>query len=66
VWGSTVLVGTLAAHDLIDEYRLMVYPIVLGSGKKLFPDGFARTELQPVETRGLASGVVVSTYRRRV
>ena len=66
VWGSTVLVGTLAAHDLIDEYRLMVYPIVLGTGKKLFPDGFARTRLQPVETRGLASGVVVSTYRRRV
>ena len=64
VWGSTVLVRTLAAHDLIDEYRLMVYPIVLGTGKKLFPDGFPRTTLAPVETRGLASGVVVSTYRR--
>jgi dihydrofolate reductase len=65
VWGSSVLVRTLAAHDLVDEYRLMVYPIVLGTGKRLFPEGFARTALKPVETRGLASGVVVSTYRRQ-
>jgi dihydrofolate reductase len=65
VWGSTVLIRTLARHDLIDEYRLMVYPIVLGTGKKLFPDGFPRTELTVAETRPLASGVVVSTYLRR-
>ena len=64
VWGSTELVKTLAEHDLIDEYRLMVYPIVLGTGKKLFPDGFPRSTLALVETRALASGVVVNTYRR--
>ena len=40
VWGSTELIRTLAEHDLIDEYRILLYPIVLGSGKKLFPGGF--------------------------
>jgi dihydrofolate reductase len=64
VWGSTVLIRTLAEHDLIDEYRLMIYPIVLGTGKKLFPDGFPRTALAVAETRALASGVQVTTYRR--
>jgi dihydrofolate reductase len=64
VWGSTGLIGTLAEHDLIDEYRLVVYPLVLGSGKKLFPDGFARTALVLVESRALPSGVLINTYRR--
>jgi dihydrofolate reductase len=64
VWGSTVLIRTLAAHDLIDEYRLAVYPLVLGTGKKLFSDGFALARLTPVETRALRSGVLVNTYRR--
>jgi dihydrofolate reductase len=64
VWGSTQLVRTLAEHDLIDEYRLAVYPLVLGTGKKLFDDGFALTRLALVETRALTSGVVITTYRR--
>jgi dihydrofolate reductase len=64
VWGSTVLIRTLAEHDLIDEYRLAVYPIVLGTGKKLFPEGFPLARLALAETRGLPSGVVVNTYRR--
>jgi dihydrofolate reductase len=64
VWGSTVLIRTLAEHDLVDEYRLAVYPLVLGSGKKLFSDGFALAKLTLVETRALQSGVLVNTYRR--
>ena len=65
MWGSSVLISTLAAHDLIDEYRLMVYPIVLGTGKRLFPEGFPHTTLALVESRALASGVVISSYARR-
>ena len=64
VWGSTGLIRTLAAHDLIDEYRLAVYPLVLGTGKKLFSDGFAPARLTLVETRALQSGVLTNTYRR--
>lgn len=64
VWGSTQLVRTLAAHDLVDEYRLAVYPLVLGTGKKLFTDGFPVSRFALAETRGLRSGVVVSSYRR--
>jgi dihydrofolate reductase len=64
VWGSTELIRTLAEHDLVDEYRLAVYPLVLGTGKKLFSDGFTRSRLTLVETRALQSGVVINTYRR--
>ncbi len=64
VWGSTELIRTLAEHDLVDEYRLAVYPLVLGTGKKLFSDGFALARLTLVETRALRSGVLINTYRR--
>jgi dihydrofolate reductase len=64
VWGSTELIKTLAPHDLVDEYRLAVYPIVLGTGKKLFSDGFAPARLTLAETRALKSGVLINTYRR--
>lgn len=64
VWGSTELIKTLAEHDLVDEYRLVLYPLVLGTGKKLFSDGFPLARLTLIETRGLPSGVVINTYRR--
>ena len=64
VWGSTQLVRTLAAHDLIDEYRLVVYPLVLGTGKRLFAEGYPVTRFDLVESRVLPSGVLVQTYRR--
>jgi dihydrofolate reductase len=64
VWGSTELIRTLAEHDLVDEYRLVLYPLVLGTGKKLFSDGFPLARLTLIETRGLPSGVVINTYGR--
>ena len=50
VAGSAQLVQTLMDHDLVDEYRLMIYPVLLGSGKRLFKDGADTTALQIVET----------------
>ena len=63
VAGSCELVHTLMQHDLIDEYRLMVFPIVLGSGKRLFKDGSETKILRLAETRTFRSGVVVLTYQ---
>ena len=59
--GSSVLVHTLIQHDLVDEYHLLVYPLVLGGGKKLFPDGM-RVNLRLVEARPLPSGVTLMRY----
>ena len=59
--GSSVLVHTLARHDLIDEYRLIVCPVVLGGGKEVFPEG-VRLNLRLVEARPLLSGVVLTHY----
>jgi dihydrofolate reductase len=61
--GSSVLVHTLAEHDLIDEYSLFVYPVVLGSGKTLFPPG-RRVNLRLIESRSIPSGVVLLRYAR--
>jgi len=61
--GSVELVHTLMQHDLIDEYRIMVHPIVLGSGKRLFREGSDKTVLRLVDTRTFSSGVVVLSYQ---
>ena len=61
--GSSVLIQALAEHDLIDEYRLHVYPLVLGGGKRIFPAG-KRINLTLVETDALSTGVVYTRYRR--
>lgn len=59
--GSSVLVHTLARHDLVDEYHLLVYPLVLGGGKKVFADG-QRMPLRLIESRPIPSGVVLTRY----
>jgi dihydrofolate reductase len=61
IYGSSVLLHTLAEHDLIDEYSPIVYPVVLGEGKKVFADG-TRLNLRLVEARPLPTGVVLTHY----
>jgi dihydrofolate reductase len=62
--GSARLVQSLLEHDLIDEYRLMVYPVVLGSGKRLFADGGTPTNLRLVAATPVGpDGVLVLTYQ---
>jgi dihydrofolate reductase len=63
VAGSATLVRSLAEHNLVDEYRLMVHPVVLGAGKRLFPDGFPMTGLQLAESRTVGPDVLLLTYR---
>jgi dihydrofolate reductase len=62
VYGSTTLVQTLMRHNLIDEYRIAVHPIVLGGGTTLFPQSGVNATLQLTGTRTLDSGVVNLTY----
>jgi dihydrofolate reductase len=62
VHGSGQLVQTLLEHGLVDEYRLLVYPVVLGRGKRLFAEGSAPTAMQLIDTQTTSTGVIVSTY----
>jgi dihydrofolate reductase len=62
VIGSGELVQTLIRHDLVDEYRLMIHPLVLGTGKRLFRDGTENTRLKLVECVPTSTGVLLSTY----
>jgi dihydrofolate reductase len=65
VAGSGTLVGTLLSAGLVDELRLMVFPTVLGRGKRLFPDGIDRLKLKLTESRQVGpDGVQVQVYRR--
>lgn len=59
--GSSVLAHTLISADLVDEYRLLLYPVSLGGGKKLFPDG-TRVNLNLFESKIFPSGVMLMRY----
>ena len=61
VHGSATLVQTLMQHDLVDRYRLLVYPLVVGTGKRLF-DAATTATLKLVESRSFSSGVVALVY----
>ncbi len=65
VAGSATLVQTLIENDLVDQWNLMVFPTILGSGKRLFDGGFPRRKLKLVEDRGVGSdGIRVQIYER--
>jgi hypothetical protein len=63
VFGSGDLVNTLMQHGLVDEYRLMIFPVVLGSGKRLFREGSDRRALELVDSKRFETGVLYLTYR---
>ena len=63
VWGSSTLTPVLLEHQLADEVLLLVFPVLLGTGKRLFADGTPPRELALVSTKAMASGVIISTYK---
>ena len=63
VHGSAGLLQTLVAHGLVDEYRLLTFPVVLGAGKRLFGSGAVPASLELRETRTTPTGVTYSVYR---
>ena len=62
VHGSANLIQTLLRHDLVDEFRLWVFPVVLGSGKRLFAEGTIPAGLKLVDSKVSTTGVVIGTY----
>ena len=63
LWGSSTLTPVLLEHGLADEVLLLVYPVLLGKGKRFFSDGAPPRELALVGSKAASSGVVISTYR---
>lgn len=64
VWGSGELLQTLMKHDLVDVFWLMIYPVTLGSGKRLFADGAIPAAFKVTESTTTSKGVIVVSYER--
>jgi dihydrofolate reductase len=64
VWGSSVLLQTLLKNDLVDELRLRIYPITLGTGKRLFGQGTIPAAFELTDSQALPSGVILANYKR--
>jgi len=64
VAGSAQLVQGLIEHDLVDELRLMVFPVVLGGGKRVFGDTFDKKRLKLVHSKVVGDGIAILTYER--
>ena len=62
IWGSSSLIQTLLQHELVDRFRLMTFPLVLGSGRRLFNDGIPPTTMRPVDLTVTDRGIVIGTY----
>jgi len=63
IWGSSELLQTLIAADLVDEFRMFVFPVVLGAGKRLFGNGIPPRRFSLVASRSTPSGLIINTYR---
>jgi dihydrofolate reductase len=63
VMGSRELIQTLMRHGLIDEYLLLIYPLVLGSGRRLFADGGPPASLRLIDSTASTTGVLIATYQ---
>jgi dihydrofolate reductase len=63
VFGSGELIQSLMRRELVDQFVLLIHPLVLGTGRRLFPDGGASAALRLVDARPTATGVVVATYQ---
>ena len=63
MFGSATLVQSLMEADLIDEYRFLVHPTIMGGGKRFFKDGMVATKLKLVKTKTLNSGVILDCYQ---
>ncbi len=63
LWGSSTLTSTLLEHGLADEVVLVVYPVMLGKGKRFFAEGTPPRAFEPASTKALPSGVVISAYK---
>jgi dihydrofolate reductase len=64
VHGSCGLAQTLIQNDLVDEYRLLTFPVILGTGKQLFGGGTVPAKLKLMDSRSTEKGIVISIYRR--
>jgi len=63
LWGSSTLTSSLIKHGLTDEILLIVYPVLLGTGKRFFAEGTPARSLDLVSTQAMPSGVIISTYK---
>ena len=64
VWGSSELIHLLLKHDLVDELRLKIYPLILGEGKKLFENGAMPAAFTLTESQVTTKGVIIASYKR--
>jgi dihydrofolate reductase len=64
VWGSSELIHLLLKHDLVDELRLKIYPLILGEGKKLFENGAMPAAFTLTESQVTSKGVIIASFRR--
>ncbi|MCC7119571.1 MAG: dihydrofolate reductase family protein [Anaerolineales bacterium] len=64
VWGSSNLLQTLIKHDLVDVFWLMIYPVTVGAGKRLFADGTIPTKFKVTESKVTSEGVIIVNYER--